>query len=76
VSGDFNGDGYLDLAADTGQILLGNGHGTFELVQKTFQPANTGGVATGDFNGDGKLHLAAAASGGIVILLGSGHATF
>jgi hypothetical protein len=31
--GDFNGDGKLDLATENGDVLLGNGHGTFQAGQ-------------------------------------------
>src|SRR4029453_2337977 len=86
TTGDFNGDGKLDLAvADFGNfngkkvsILLGNGDGTFQPhVDYT-----TGGlprsVTTGDFNGDGKLDLALAnqADNTVSILLGNGDGTF
>ena len=72
VTGDFNGDGKLDLViADSCQnslcntvgvvsVLLGNGDGTFHGARK-FQagPAGTSAlfVTSGDFNRDGKLDL-------------------
>jgi VCBS repeat protein len=72
VTGDFNGDGMLDLiAADSCQnsacdtvgvvtVLLGNGDGTFH-GRKKFQagPFGTSAlfVTSGDFNKDGKLDL-------------------
>src|SRR5215471_2225670 len=72
VTGDFNGDGKLDLViADSCQnsrcdtvgvvsVLLGNGDGTFRGARK-FQagPAGTSAlfVTAGDFNRDGKLDL-------------------
>ena len=57
VSGDFNGDGFLDIStnnATVGQeIFFGNGNGTFRAAITA--PSVTGVVtATGDFNGDGK----------------------
>jgi hypothetical protein len=75
ATGDFNGDGKLDLAvAGNGAILLGNGDGTF-------MPAALGTfagywVTTGDLNGDGKLDLAVAGSCDVDILLGNGDGTF
>src|SRR5579862_6341108 len=81
VSGDFNGDGILDLAVTNGgdanvSIFPGNGDGTFRL-----QPAIGVGIGprhlvAGDFNGDGKLDLAIAAQTDIEILLGNGDGTF
>ncbi len=54
---DFNGDGRLDLATASGDLLLGNGDGTFQSPIST----NAGGasVAVGDFNSDGRPELAA-----------------
>jgi hypothetical protein len=68
TTGDFNGDGKLDLAIAYGNtfdvptgvaILFGNGDGTFTTGPTT---AGTGqssdSIAAGDFNGDGILDLA------------------
>src|SRR5882724_37144 len=87
MSGDFNGDGTLDLvAANTGSnnvsVLLGNGDGTFQAAVS--YPAGSGprSVTSGDFNGDGKLDLAvtwasqSGASSGVSVLLGNGDGTF
>jgi Bacterial Ig-like domain (group 3)/FG-GAP-like repeat len=68
VTGDLNGDGYLDLVVSnwcqnincTGgggggvSVLLGNGNGTFQpAVTYGSSPAKGGAVALGDVNGDG-----------------------
>jgi hypothetical protein len=91
VTGDFNGDGKLDLAVynwigGTVTILLGNGDGTFTAAPKSpvigAQPGLVVGdfneMAVGDFNGDGKLDLAVvnSATCSITILLGNGDGTF
>jgi hypothetical protein len=87
--GDFNGDGFQDLAVanygngttDPGSVsvLLGNGDGSFQ------DPGNfaTGGrqpiaVAVGDFNGDGLPDLAVANlnSNTVSVLPGAGDGTF
>ncbi|MDB5387996.1 MAG: conserved repeat domain, partial [Planctomycetaceae bacterium] len=73
VSGDFNGDGILDVAiggfspvptnSSRGvAILLGRGDGSFALAG--FQPTGQSAVqlAVADFNNDGKLDVAAAIS--------------
>ena len=86
ATGDFNGDGFIDLAVvnqtdNTVSVLLGNRDGTFRAPQ-TYPLANgAGGIAVGDFNGDGKLDLAVACAGGsnggvVSVLLGNGDGTF
>ena len=82
--GDFNGDGYLDVAATVPSaeelvVLLGDGKGTFQPIY-TSHAETPATLAVGDFNGDGKLDLATDSALGppstVSILLGVGDGTF
>lgn len=79
ITGDFNGDGKLDLAIanstdNTVSILIGKPDGTFQPHVDYATDADPVAVASGDFNGDGKLDLATAnlADNTVSVLLGSG----
>jgi len=83
VTGDFSGDGILDLAVtnpllNTVSILIGNGDGTFKSAVDYATGTNPTTVATVDFNGDGKLDLAVLDGSGatVSILIGIGDGTF
>lgn len=54
--GDFDGDGHQDFAM-IGQVLYGNGDGTFTPVNETTVSIGTGGVISTDLNKDGKSDL-------------------
>jgi hypothetical protein len=79
--GDFNGDGFLDLAAPDGfsdnlMIFVGRGDGTLQLVPKLFgAEGGAGSVVVADFNGDHRADIALASTdtqnlkGNVVLLL-------
>jgi len=81
--GDFNGDGYEDLAVTNAlsssvSVLLGLGRGAFAPQVSYFAGNGAFDVSIGDFNNDGRQDLAVAdgASFGVFILLGAGNGTF
>ncbi|MBS0623152.1 MAG: VCBS repeat-containing protein [Verrucomicrobia bacterium] len=62
VTGDFNGDGHLDIAAannldSTLSVYLGNGDGTFQNAQIFATQSYPWGMVVGDINHDGYLDL-------------------
>lgn len=86
AAGDFNGDGYLDLAAATRAsgnvgVFLGNGNSTFDPARSFFVGTNPASIAAADFDADGKLDLAVTnnpdgVNGQVSVLLGNGDGTF
>jgi Ca2+-binding RTX toxin-like protein len=85
VTGDFNGDGKLDLAtaslsSDTVSVLLGSGDGTFGTASTLKVGSKPNSLIAADFDGDGKLDLATAnadsGAGNLSLLLGKGDGTF
>ena len=89
VTGDFNRDGRLDLAAansgsNTVSILLGNLDGTFQAAVNYSVGLDPVSIVVVDLNNDKTLDLAvafhgdqsSAQTGGVSLLLGSGNGTF
>ena len=82
VVADFNGDGKLDFAANTGTIFFGNGDGTFYVSQQFLlagDPLLDNQVSLGNFNNDGipdLLFCAADAVAPITVALGQADGHF
>ena len=83
VSGDFNGDGHLDVVvanklSDHVSVLLGNGDGTLAPRVEYATAASPRSLAVADLNGDGALDLAVACAspGWVSVFLGRGDGTF
>src|SRR5262249_51133499 len=71
LSADFNNDNFPDLATGNGDVLLGNGDGTFRLAPNPVPGGRS--LAVGDFDRDGNLDPAAATDpSSVLVLLGHG----
>ncbi|HXI23551.1 MAG TPA: FG-GAP-like repeat-containing protein [Pyrinomonadaceae bacterium] len=80
-SGDFNGDGKIDLVAgdittSDVLVLLGNGDGTLKAPLVSHVAAAPRFLVVSDFNRDGKLDLVYGDSPHISIMLGKGDGSF
>lgn len=75
VTGDFNGDGFTDLATTAANMFPGHGDGTFGA---SIQSAVSGlrDIAAGDINGDGLTDLMAIDASGFRVLLGTASGVF
>lgn len=83
VAGDFNGDGYQDVAVtnlnnNSISVLLQNGSGYLNSSVNYTVGSGPYGIASGDFNGDGKIDLVVAngSSNNISILFNNGSGSF
>jgi Bacterial Ig-like domain (group 3)/PASTA domain/FG-GAP-like repeat len=83
ATGDFNGDGKVDVMTNDGVLHLGRGDGSFlSGTQALPVNYNTAAFAVGDFNNDGKLDIAQLSdgnnnpSGTVAVFLGHGDGSF
>jgi hypothetical protein len=84
LTGDFNGDGKLDVMIEGGDlggpnsiyVYLGNGDGTFGSPVVSAPNTPYGLSVIGDFNGDGKLDLIGVESSQLAWFQGNGDGTF
>jgi len=83
TSGDFNNDGFDDLAntnydSNSFSVHLGDGSGGFTSLPPVPTPSGPNYVASGDFNKDGNADLAVSTYAGnsVVVYLGNGDGSF
>jgi hypothetical protein len=81
ATGDFNGDGIVDLAIASGigvGVAIGKGDGTFSNTSLIGSGLLVDSVTVADFNGDGKADIASLQINGtsVFVSLGNGDGTF
>jgi hypothetical protein len=82
TTGDFDGDGKLDLAvvANNVYVLLGNGDGSFKAPGRYATAPSAATLMSGDLDNDGEIDLVTTSIGNNVplvsVLLGNGDGTF
>ena len=79
ATGDFDGDGKLDLAVTGGNgttVFHGLGNGMFQMIQTYPTGSGSHAVIAVDVNGDGRLDLAVVGNGNLNILVNNGSGGF
>lgn len=79
-TGDFNGDGKLDIAGASWTsgtwVSLGNGDGTFKAAVTSPGAAQTAQIRVVDINGDGRDDIVSVADSRISVLMSNGDGAF
>ena len=79
-SGDFNGDGFLDMASGSWTngiwVSLGNGDGTFKAAVTSPGVVQTAQIQVSDLNGDGRSDIVSIADSRLTTMLSNGDGTF
>ena len=78
VTGDFNGDGFPDVAVGNGDsstvtVFLNDGHGKFSQSSLVKLTGYAGSIVVGDFNGTGVLNMAVTMPSALCILFNRQH---
>lgn len=81
VTGDLNGDGYVDLVVvnrtgNSVSVLLNKGDGTFAAATNWNVGNDPDSAALADFDSDGDLDIAIATDNGVSLLRNNGNGTF
>jgi hypothetical protein len=73
---DLSDDGHPDVILSDGELLLGNGDGTFKTGKKLPLPSSLASFVAADFNHDNKIDLAVVTfSDDVAVFLGNGNGT-